>query len=111
MLRLPSRTTKLAVKYPSLVARPSASGFKTQQTVKFPSLVARPSVVKTTPGATGELVRSSLGDFCDTPLCEQSGSIDFVCITEGYRLMDWFLLFYRALVEEYFVPACKAGDL
>ena len=40
--------TKLAVKYPSLVARPSASGFKTQQTVKFPSLVARPSVVKTT---------------------------------------------------------------
>ena len=55
--------------------------------------------------------RSTLGDFCDTPLCEQTGSIDFVCITEGYRLMEWFLLFYRALVEEYFDPACEAGSI
>ena len=25
--------------------------------------------------------------------------------------MDWFLLFYRALVEEYIDPACKAGSI
>ena len=61
-------------------------------------------------GATGVLIRSTLGDLRHPPLWA-SGSIDFVCITEGYRLMDWFLLFYRALVEEYFVPVCKAGDM